>query len=73
VREHEAAVLGDPGQRGHPVDDLAAVAPRRLARGDEEREHADHRGAELAGRVGDAPHPFQLWPQRRADRDLADR
>jgi hypothetical protein len=49
-----------------------AVPLGRLPGRDEEREHADDRGAELAGRGRDAAHPVLFGTDRRADRDLPD-
>jgi DNA-binding SARP family transcriptional activator/tetratricopeptide (TPR) repeat protein len=73
VRQHDPALRRDQGQRAHPVDDFLPVAFRRLTRRDEEREDPHDRGAEQPGDIRDAAHPLQFGPDRRIDRDLADR
>jgi len=72
VGQDEAAVLGDPGQGAHPLDDLGSVPLRRFTGRDEEGENAHDPGAEFGGDVGDAPHPLQLGWHRRGDGDLPD-
>ena len=72
VGQDQAALLGDPGERGHPVQHRPAELRQRQARRQEEREHPHQRGAQLARDVGDPAQPVQLRRQRRVHRDLPD-
>jgi hypothetical protein len=72
MRQHQATLGGDPGPRGHPVDDQLPAALRRIARRDEEREHAHDAHAEPGRDIAGAAEPVELGSTGCLHADLAD-